>query len=358
MCRRHRAPRGFRPRQKPSAPVRWPRPPGAASGVNDQRVKEAVLKQPAQNVTLSADDGEALIARVHLSNLPRADAGMVEQVIRMYFWVAFALQEAKLSVKRLRDVLFGPRRTPAEPPESAPSTTSSAPLGAAEDGGEPASVDEVAPSAAAAGGAAALDASQGEAKPKPQGGHRVGTGRLGAEAYVGASRVECRHEDLAVGQRCPVCGQGTLYELPPGVEIRIDGHALLSAIRYELEKLRCSACGQILTVGLPDGVGEEKYSARARSVLALSRYFLGVPGYRLQGYQAMLGVPVAEATQWDQIEKIGDCAYVVFEQMEKAAAQGELVFQDDTAVRILSLMKENLEMLSAAQAQGLSQPKE
>jgi transposase len=129
-------------------------------------------------------------------------------------------------------------------------------------------------------------------------------------------------------------------------------------MHYALQKLRCSACGQIFTARLPDGVGEEKYSARSRAVLAVSRYYLGVPGYRLQGYQAMLGVPVADATQWDQIETVGDCAYVVFAQMEKEAAQGELIFQDDTAVRILSLMKENSEMLSAAQAQGLSTPKE
>lgn len=26
----------------------------------------------------------------------------------------------------------------------------------------------------------------------------------------GTKRIECRHEELAVGQRCPVCGQGTL----------------------------------------------------------------------------------------------------------------------------------------------------
>jgi len=76
---------------------------------------------------------------------------------------------------------------------------------------------------------------------------------------------------LAVGQRCPVCGQGKLYELPAGVEVRIDGNALLSAIRYELEKLRCSACGEVFTAGLPEGVGDEKYSARARAVLAVRR---------------------------------------------------------------------------------------
>ena len=91
-------------------------------------------------------------------------------------------------------------------------------------------------------------------------------------------------------------------------------------------------------------------------MLAVSRYYLGVPGYRLQGYQAMLGVPVPDATQWDEIEVVGDCAYKVFEQMEREAAQGEGIFQDDTAVRILSLMKENRDLI--AQAQGLSNPKE
>ena len=200
----------------------------------------------------------------------------------------------------------------------------------------------------AAGGLA--EPSQG----KPKGGHRPGTGRLGADAYVGAERVECRHEELAPGQRCPVCGQGTLYELPPGVEIRIDGHALLSAIRYELHKLRCSACGQIFTAPLPSEAGEEKYSPRARAVLVVGRYYLGLPFYRVEGYQAMLGVPMPDATQWDQIERVADCCYVVFELLETLAAQGELIHQDDTSVRILTLMKENQQIRAQAAAQGLS----
>jgi hypothetical protein len=93
-------------------------------------------------------------------------------------------------------------------------------------------------------------------------------------------------------------------------------------------------------------------------VLAVSRDSLGVPGYRLQGYQAMLGVPVPDATQWDQIEVVGDCAYKVFAQREREAAQGEVIFQDDTAVRIVSLIKENRALVAAAQAQGLSTPNE
>ena len=89
-----------------------------------------------------------------------------------------------------------------------------------------------------------------------------------------------------------MCGQGRLYALQPGVELRIDGNALLSAIRYELEKLRCSACGEVFTAKLPDDAPLEKYSARARAVLAVGRYYLGLPFYRLERYQAMLGMPL------------------------------------------------------------------
>src|SRR5712691_12449850 len=123
--RRHRSLSGFRRSAKPSANVSWPRLPGGAIGVSAQRIKESVLNKPADNVTLSAEAGEALIARVHQSNLSADDAGVVERVIRMYFWVVFALQEAKLSAKRLRNVLFGQGRTPKTPPAPEASSTSS-----------------------------------------------------------------------------------------------------------------------------------------------------------------------------------------------------------------------------------------
>jgi len=132
-----------------------------------------------------------------------------------------------------------------------------------------------------------------------------------------------------------------LYRVEPGVAVRLDGPALLSAVRYALEKLRCSACGQGFTAAVPPEAGPEKYSPRARAVLVLGRYYLGVPLYRLEGYQAMVGVPVADATQWDQIERVADCAYPVFEHLQALAAQGEVIYQDDTHVRILSLIAAN-----------------
>jgi len=312
------------------------------------------VKKPAEPVTLSSEEGEALITRMHQKQLSQADMSLVERIIRTYFWLVFALQETRITVKRLRGLLFGKHLKPSPAPED-----SSAPSVA---GG-----DEMTACAVLEADIGDGDATAGEAPPatsqtpevvKPKGGHRAGTGRLGADAYVGAERVECRHEELAAGQRCPACGQGTLYNLPPGVEIRIDGHALLSAMRYELQKLRCSACGQIFTAPLPNEAGEEKYSARARAVLVVGRYYLGLPFYRLQGYQAMLGVPMPDSTQWDQIERVGDCGYVVFEYLEFLAAQGELIHQDDTTVRILTLIKQNQQIRAEAAAQGLSRAKE
>ena len=295
-----------------------------------------MMKCPVK-VQLSREDGEALRARLAGDALTADDRRVLDHVLQWYFWLLFALQEATFSLKRLRALLFGEkpkkRKDPPADPSAAPRDS---------DGG-----------ASGGGGAQA----QGDRAPAATAG-RPGHGRRGAQAYRGAQYVECRHETLAAGERCPVCGRGRLYRVAPGVDIRLDGHALLSAVRYVLEKFRCSACGQVFTATAPAEAGAEKYSARARAVLVLGRYYLGVPLYRLEGYQAMVGVPVSDATQWDQIERVADCGYPVFEQLQTLAAQGEVIYQDDTSVRLLSLLGENLQMRAHAEALGLSRPTE
>ena len=65
-----------------------------------------------------------------------------------------------------------------------------------------------------------------------------------------------------------------------------------------------------------------------------------------------------DATQWDQIEKVADCSYRVFADLETLAAQGELIHQDDTSVRMLSLIDANRQRQAHAQTLGLSRPQE
>jgi len=292
------------------------------------------MKSPPDDVKLSREEGDALIERLQANTVTSDDRRLLVRLIQLYFWFTFALRETKISLKRLKRVLFGEdKRRPPPPP-----------------GGGESSAGEAVGSAAAAGratppaGSAATVENPAAAAPEPAAAppqRPPGHGRQGADAYTGAAWVICRHEELAAGQRCPACGRGTLYPLPSGVEIRIDGNALLSAIRYELEKLRCSACGEVFTAPLPTPVGAEKYSPQARAVIALGRYYLGLPFYRIEQYQALVGVPVADATLWDLAERVANCAWPVFEALWDLAAQGEVIFQDDTHVRILALLAEN-----------------
>src|SRR5215510_12879704 len=297
------------------------------------------MKRP-EDIQLSREEGEALLARLEANTLTAEDRQVLGKVLTFYFWLLFALREAKLSLKRLKALVFGEKPKPPKPPAAG-----GTPRGGRGGANEPQTrASHEVPTPA--------PVSPPEKQPPP------GHGRQGAEVYRAAQTVECRHEELGVGERCPSCGRGRLYRLPPGVEMRLDGNALLSAVRYELEKVRCSACGQIFTAAVPVEAGTEKYTPRARAVLALGRYYLGLPWYRLEGYQSLVGVPVADATQWDQAELVGDSSYPIFKCLETMAAQGEVIFQDDTPHRILTLMEENQQARARAQVQGKAKPEE
>ena len=58
--------------------------------------------KPPEEVKLSREEGEALIERVKASNLASDDQGLVVKLIQIYFWLTLALQETKISLKRLK----------------------------------------------------------------------------------------------------------------------------------------------------------------------------------------------------------------------------------------------------------------
>ena len=102
-----------------------------------------------------------------------------------------------------------------------------------------------------------------------------------------------------------------------------------------------------LTALLPDGAGQEKYSTRARAVLALSRYYLSVPLYRF-GRVSSDGVACRLRMRRSGItsREVADWAYPVFDHLKTRSVQGEVIYQDDTHVRILSLIAANRQALS------------
>src|SRR5690606_32986732 len=166
-----------------------------------------------------------------------------------------------------------------------------------------------------------------------------GHGRNAAEVYRGAERIELPHETLCPGDACPKCG-GTLYQKRPSVIVRITGQAPLGAKAYELERLRCGLCGEVFTAELPPEAGKEKYDAKAAAMIGLLKYGSGLPFNRLEGLQGNLEIPLPASTQWDVISRFAPMLTPAFEELIREAAQGEVVYNDDTTVKILALMGE------------------
>jgi rubredoxin len=171
---------------------------------------------------------------------------------------------------------------------------------------------------------------------------KKGHGRNGAAAYTGADKIPVPHADLKSGDRCPDCMKGKVYKLKiPKVVVRIVGKAPITARVYELEKLRCNLCGKIFTAEAPDDVGDDKYDETAGSMIALLKYGGGFPFYRLEGLQKSLGIPLPASTQWDIVEQTADRIHPVYSELVRQAAQGDVIYHDDTTMKILELMKNN-----------------
>src|SRR5438132_2211039 len=75
------------------------------------------MERPKE-VHLSRQDGEALSERLHRDTLPADDRRVLDQVLQWYFWLLFALQEARFSLKRLRALLFGDKPKQRQSPSS------------------------------------------------------------------------------------------------------------------------------------------------------------------------------------------------------------------------------------------------
>jgi len=170
---------------------------------------------------------------------------------------------------------------------------------------------------------------------------REGHGRNGAQAYAGAVKVQVDHPCLKSGERCPECRKGKLYAAAaPGVLIRVVGQAPLAATVYELTKLRCNLCLQVFTAPAPEGIGSEKYDAGAASMIALLKYGNGLPFHRLDALQQSLGIPLPASTQWAIAEKTAGLVKPAFAELIRQAAQGEVLYNDDTTMKVLAQMAE------------------
>jgi transposase len=148
------------------------------------------------------------------------------------------------------------------------------------------------------------------------------------------------HSTLHAGDACPGCGEGKVYrQREPATLVRIIGQAPLKATVFEMERLRCNACGEVFTASPPQSAGEEKFDATAVAMIALLKYGTGMPLHRMERLEAQLGMPLPAATQWELMQQSAKQLKRIQGEFIRQAAQGGVVHNDDTGMRILQMAR-------------------
>jgi transposase len=180
-----------------------------------------------------------------------------------------------------------------------------------------------------------------EAGPPAASPPRPGHGRTGAAAYTGADIVTIPHPSLRRADRCPGCTTGKIYPLTePATLVRITGMAPLGATVYACARWRCNLCGEVFTAPAPEGVGPAKYDATATSMVGLLKYGCGLPFHRIEVLQRALRIPLPAATQWDLVRDALPQLLPAWDALRRQAAQGEVLYNDDTTMKVLALTAE------------------
>ena len=283
-------------------------------------------------IEMDTDKLEEILRRVEAKELHADDYETIGTVIESYVGLFSLVGDKNTTIARLRKMLFG-----------ASTEKTAAVIGGGKDSGSPPSpAATVLTTATSEGNAETVSALTADTEnavktPRPASGY-PGHGRNGADAYTGAEKIAVPHASLQPGDPCPKCDKGTVYDSRPGVLVRLVGQSPIQAKIYELQKLRCNLCGIVFTAQSPDGVGEEKYDATAGSMIALLKYGSGMPFYRMDGLQENLGIPLPASTQWDIVHAKAEQIEPAFDELTRQAADGDVVHNDDTTIKILELM--------------------
>ena len=85
-------------------------------------------------------------------------------------------------------------------------------------------------------------------------------------------------------------------------------------------------------------------------MIGLLKYGNGLPFNRLDGLQENLGIPLPASTQWDIVSEAYPQLQPAHNELIRQAAQGEVLFNDDTTVKILELMDERAQAAALAES--------
>lgn len=274
----------------------------------------------------SEADIDAAIATINASDLPAGTKDFAISCIKLAVWLPKALLEHKIRLSNLRKLIFGRGRIQRSKPNNGddkPSTEKPKPDPT--DDAEIAQIESLAEKPAVVASCA----------------KSPGHGRLPHTAYANTLEYTLAIPDLKPGDLCPEHCGGRLYRYEPGVLVRIKGQNLAAVHKYWIEKLRCATCGHLVQADVPHHVGQEKYDSAFKAILVLQKYYVAVPFYRQAYFQLLLQLPLPVSTQWQLIEKVFSIVIYIFKVLEHQAANGNIIHNDDSHVKITDLIRLN-----------------
>lgn len=288
----------------------------------------SLMKAPT-HLDFTPEQIEALIERLDKQALVKEDYPVLTNLIKAIVWMNFSLQEKQLSIQRLRSI-FGIK---TESAKSLAKLMAQAQAAASnqtdEQSAAPDQNDE-----------SEEDAPTKKDPPEKKGKH----GHHPASDYAQAKIIDVSHEFIKKGSLCPSCNKGKLFNLSPGSVLRIIGQPWLQVEIYRPERLRCAVCGKIFTANLPAEVATQSRAAgSAKAIVSLLKYRGGVPFYRQGQIQDILGTPISPSEIWEMTEDVADAVQPIYAVLCDHASAAELVQNDDTKARILSVMKDREE---------------
>jgi hypothetical protein len=305
-------------------------------------------KTAPKRLEVGLDDLRAILGRAKDGPLNIEDVETLSAAVETLAFITQELEASALTIERLTKLLFGSssektrdvlgERTDAEGDADDTDTDDTDTDDTDTDDTDDADADGNDDADADGNDDADADGNDEDAADKPK---RKGHGRNGASAYTGAKKVCIAHGTLTHGAPCPECDKGRVYRLKkPKTLVRVRGVAPLDATVYEIERLRCNLCGTVFTADTPPGVGTRKYDATAAAMIALLKYGTGLPFNRLERLGKNLGIPLPAATQWDVVDEAATGMEPVFEALISEAADGDVLYIDDTNMPVLELMKQ------------------
>ena len=261
-----------------------------------------------------------LLARAESNTLGEEDTRLIRQIFDSYVHLFELVGDKNTTIARLRKLFFGASTEKATKLFGEAHTSDLSPAA-----GDDSAASEQAP------GPTNADDTAGKKKPR-------GHGRYGVRAYSGAHYVDVPHPDLCPGDDCPQCRKGTVYGIPPSTFVRFTGQAPLQATVYRRQRLRCNLCGKTFTAPPPKEMARPKYDHTVASMIGLLKYGSGMPFNRLRRLQRNCEIPLAASTQCEIVSEAAALLEPAYGEHIRQAAQGEVVYNDDTTIKILELM--------------------